>query len=63
MPNLIQYQGMSDGALIEAAEYERPSPELVAALAERLGDLVDEIVNSESRNWELENESTDDGDE
>jgi len=39
---MVQYRDMTDEALLEAAKYERASPALVKALAERLEDVLAE---------------------
>ena len=59
MPSLAHYQNLSDGFLLEAAKYERPSPELVKALAERLDDYIVQLSNAEFRIWSLKEQCGD----
>ena len=44
MAYMVQYRDMTDEALLEAAKYERASPALVTALAERLEDVLAEAA-------------------
>lgn len=47
MRSLQQYQALDDEDLVDAAKYERPSPQLVQALRERLEDRLAEIASLE----------------
>jgi hypothetical protein len=57
--SLDHYKSLSDEELLEAAKYERPSPEMLAALAHRLDDIIDENERLAFRLWEYENEKKD----
>lgn len=53
------YRSLGDEELLEAAKYERPSPELLSALTERLDEVVDENARLAFRLWEYEKKEED----
>lgn len=54
MPSVQYYEDLSDEALLEAAKYERCTPELMKAVANRLDDLIEAVAKNEFREWDYE---------
>ena len=58
--NYVRYSAMTNEALLDAAKYDRCSPDLVKALAERLEDLLAELEDLLAEPTDPDYDDTDD---